>query len=129
MMEARVDCGSYVEIATDAGMTEKQARAMLADPSKAAQDLFLRRNGYRFSDASELSLGKMTVDDVKRMLEMKTNDCTFERISEATGYSVSYIEQIVYGMRSKHKMTLASEFMKNRYGLDWKTWGENDDGC
>lgn len=126
MMEARVDCGSYVEIAVDAHMTEKQARAILADPSKEAQDLFFRRNGYRFSDASELSLGKMTVDDVKRMLEMKMNDCTFERISQATGYSMSYIEQIVYGLRSKHKVTLASAYMENRYGYDWKTWGDDD---
>ena len=126
MMEKRVDCGSYVDIAEDARMTTQQARAILADPSKAASDLFFRRNGYRFSDASELSLGKMTVDDVKRMLEMKMNNCTFKRIGQVTNFSASYIEQVVYGMRSKHKVALASEYMYNEYGYDWKTWGAND---
>ena len=126
MMEARVDCASYVEIALDCQTTEQQVRKALVRPSKPAHELFFRRNGYRFLDAPRLSLGKLSVDDVKKMLEMRRSDCTFERIGEVTGFSTSYVEQVIYGMRAEQKLALAEAYMVNTYGHDWKTWGEKE---
>ena len=126
MMEARVDCATYAEIAEDVHMSEKQTRAILATPSNASHDLFFRRNGYRFADDPLLALGKLTVEDLKRMLEMKYHNCTIERIATATGFSAGYVEQIVYGMRCAHKLKLAESFMEHRYGKGWKNWGKED---
>ena len=126
MMEARVDCATYAEIAEDVHMSEKQTRAILAAPSNASHALFFRRNGYRFADDPLLALGKMTVEDVKRMLEMKHHYCTIERIATATRFSTGYVEQVIYGMRSAHKLKLAEEYMEHRYGEHWKNWGKEE---
>jgi len=122
MMESRTECCPMRVIAVDAGISEKRVREILDDPRVAAMELFFSRNGYWFRDDQTLSVGKTTVADIIKLMVMKYNNCTIERMAHESGYTKSYVEQVIYGKRGSFKAELAAQYMENRYGKGWRTW-------
>ena len=120
MMQWRVQGSSYSKIARMSGLSRKSVIETLEDPEDDAQVIFLRTNGFIFTDDPTLHMGTLTVPLAIRILELAYRGMEHKHIALRVGLSKDYVDSIVEGRRGGFKRTLAARFMARKYGVDWE---------
>ena len=126
MMEMRVDGETYAEIGERFDMLPTFVRGALMRPTQKAADLFFRRNGYRFVDDRTLAMGRhVKVETIIKILELKREGKTSHAaIARQLGLGLTIVSDVIHNKpkAQNQRLTLAENYMENKYGLKWRTW-------